>query len=147
MRHNVPSAMLALAGAVVIGIGAYFVFVRPPLLPEDLRYMHATPEQLQAVAPGLAAWLRLVFRVAGGYMVASGTLTIYVAATSFRTGGKSAMIVVAFAGVASIGLMSAINLVIDSDFKWFLAAVAALWLVALATRAWGITTRESDLPE
>jgi hypothetical protein len=135
-RRNVPSAILALAGAVVVGIGAYFMFVRPPLLPEDLRYMQTTREQLQMIAPGILVWLRLVFRVAGGYMAASGVLTIYVAATSFRTGGRAAMIVVALAGIVSIGLMSAINFAIDSDFKWPLAAVAALWLVALATRAW-----------
>ncbi|HEV2641100.1 MAG TPA: hypothetical protein VGT98_00260 [Candidatus Elarobacter sp.] len=128
--------MLALAGAVIIAMGAYFVFVRRPLLPEDLRYIHATPEQLRSVAPGLTAWLQLVFRVAGGYMAASGILTVYVAVTSFRTGGRYATIVVAVAGVVSIGLMSAVNFVIDSDFKWFLAAVAALWLVALSMRAW-----------
>jgi hypothetical protein len=134
--RNVPSAILALAGAVILGIGAYFIFLRPPLLPEDLRYMQTTRDQLQMIAPGILPWLRFVFRVAGGYMAASGLLTIYIAATSFRTGGRAALIVVAFAGLVSIGLMSAINFALDSDFKWFLAAVAGLWLIALSTRVW-----------
>ena len=31
------AATLALGGIILMGMGAYFVFVRPPLLPEDLR--------------------------------------------------------------------------------------------------------------
>lgn len=68
--------MLAFAGAVIVGIGVYFMFFRPPLLPEDLRFIHTTPEQLRVIAPDLAAWLRYVFHVAGGYMAASGLLTM-----------------------------------------------------------------------
>ena len=50
-------------------------------------------------------------------MMASGILTTYVAATSFRVGSKGVTIVVAIAGLVSIGLMSVINFLIDSDFK------------------------------
>jgi hypothetical protein len=127
--------MLAFAGVSMMGIGLYFMLFRPPLLPEDLRYMKTSGDQLQAIAPGFAEWLRYIFRVAGGYMAASGLLTVYVAATSSRTGTRTAGIVVALAGLVSIGLMAAINIIIDSDFKWFLGAVAILWLLALATRA------------
>lgn len=46
------------------------------------------------------------------------------------------MIVAAFAGFVSIGLMAAINFIIESDFKWFLAALAALWSLAIVVGVW-----------
>lgn len=79
-----PSALLASAGVVIVAIGVYFMLFRPPLLPEDFRYTQSSPENIRTIVPELALWLRYVFRVAGGYMVASGVLTIYVAMTSFE---------------------------------------------------------------
>ena len=57
---------LAIVGASMILIGAYFIFVRPPLLSEDLRYMGTSREQLQAIVPKLVLWLGWVFTVLGG---------------------------------------------------------------------------------
>jgi hypothetical protein len=75
---------LLLAGVILLGLGFYFVFLRPPLLPEDPRYMGASLAQIQTSVPGLAAWLGRVFSVMGGYMFATGALTCYLAVTSFR---------------------------------------------------------------
>ena len=63
-RLDFPSAMLAFADAIIVIIGVYFIVLRPPLLPEDLQYLH-TSKQIYVVAPGLVACLRYVFRVAG----------------------------------------------------------------------------------
>ena len=49
------------AGTAVMGIGLYFIFLRPPLLPEDLRYMALSAAQLDLVRPRLAKWLTHVF--------------------------------------------------------------------------------------
>ena len=38
---------------------------------------------------------------------------------------------VAIGGAASIGLMAAVNFIIDSDFKWALLAMALLWAFSL----------------
>lgn len=51
-----------------MGIGIYFIFLRPPLLPEDARYMDTTLAEIQAAAPGLVRWLQKVFWVLGGYI-------------------------------------------------------------------------------
>ncbi|WP_204349658.1 hypothetical protein, partial [Serratia marcescens] len=61
----------------------YFILVRPPLLPEDVRYMALPATQFDAVKQGLEAWLAHVFQVMGGYVLATGVLTITLAATSF----------------------------------------------------------------
>ena len=133
------SATLALGGVILMGMGIYFGFVRPPLLPEDLRYMGASLAQIQTTLPGLELWLLRVFRVLGGYMFATGLLTVYVAATGFRTGGLGVVAVVAVAGLTSIGWMVITNFVIDSDFKWLLLAFTLPWVLALTLtllRSW-----------
>ena len=109
----------------------YFVLLRPPLLPEDVRYLSLTSEQLGAVQPHLEGWLRQVFRVLGGYILATGALTITLAATSFRAHHRGAAMGAAIGGAASIGLMAAVNFSIDSDFKWILFAIAVAWASSL----------------
>ena len=80
-----PSAVALLAaGVTLIAAGLYFVFLRPPLLPEDVRYLGLPQTQLVAVRPGLEAWLTHVFRVMGGYVLATGVLAATLAATSYR---------------------------------------------------------------
>ena len=127
----VSSTVLAICGALLIGIGLYFELARPAFLPEDARYTGASLKELQAVAPSIAAWLGWVFRVLGGYIAATGILTIYLARTSFRGRAQGAGIVATLAGIASVGVMAAANLLINSDFKWPLVSVAALWTIAV----------------
>jgi heme A synthase len=82
---------------------------------------------MDAAVPNLGAWLEHVFRVLGGFILASGILTVALAGTSFREHRTSAAAAAAVAGAASIGLMSAVNFSIQSDFRWALLAMAALW--------------------
>jgi hypothetical protein len=89
MKHENGSGtwswiVLAAAGIAVMGIGSYFIFLRPPLLPEDLRFLALPASQLDVIRPRLELWLAHVFIVLGGYAVATGVLTIALAATSFR---------------------------------------------------------------
>ena len=141
--QRVASAALALGGVILMGMGLYFGFWRPPLLPEDLNYMGASLAQSQIAMPGLEPWLARVFGVLGGYMFATGLLTVYVATTGFKTGRLGLIAVVLVSGLASIGWMAFTNFVIDSDFKWLLLAFALPWVVALALvsqRYWRKTT-------
>ena len=62
-KWSVSSILLLLFGAYLLFMGAYFVFLRPPVLPEDLRYMSTSQAQLETAAPRLTAWLTQVFRV------------------------------------------------------------------------------------
>ena len=87
--------------------------------------------QFDTVRPRLEAWLTLVFRVMGGYVIATGILTVTLAATSFRAHHWGAALGALIGGAASIGLMAAVNFVIDSDFKWILLAMALLWSSSL----------------
>ena len=125
------SVVLAAAGVALVVTGLYFILLRPPLLPEDVRYMDLSAVQVEVVRPRLEAWLTLVFRVMGGYVIATGILTVTLAATSFRAHHWGAALGALIGGAASIGLMAAVNFVIDSDFKWILLAMALLWSSSL----------------
>jgi hypothetical protein len=129
-----PSAiLLAVAGITLVGAGLYFLLLRPPLLPEDVRYMGLGPEQLAAVRPRLEAWLTHVFRVMGGYVLATGVLTITLATTSFRRHEWGAALGAFMGGTVSIGWMAVVNFMIASDFRWVLLAIALLWAASLAS--------------
>ena len=126
------SGALAIGGVILMGMGFYFAFLRPPLLPEDLRHMGVSLAQIQTALPGLESWLVRVFRVLGGYMFATGLLTLYVAVTGFRTGRLGVLAITTVSGLASIGWMAITNFVIDSDFKWLLLAFTLPWVTALS---------------
>jgi hypothetical protein len=136
MRWPVSTILLALSGVPLIGVGCYFLLLRPALLPEDIRYMHLTQAELQLVGPRLAAWLTHVFRVMGGYVTATGVLALTLAVTAFRQRQPWAVAGAIIAGVASIGLMAAVNFMINSDFKWVLLAFASTWAASIAALAW-----------
>jgi hypothetical protein len=68
--------LLAASGILLIGVGIYFLFLRPALLPEDIRYMNLTPAELQSIGPRPSSWLTHVFRVMGGYVAATGLLAL-----------------------------------------------------------------------
>lgn len=134
--RNFSSSVLALGGIILMGLGLYFIFIRPPLLPEDPRYMGTTLAEIQATMPGLLIWLRRVFWVLGGFMFATGVLTTYVAVAAFQQLARGARSVVALAGLTSIGWMAIVNFMIDSDFKWLLLAFNLPWIASLVL-SWG----------
>lgn len=129
MPHS--SNVLFLGGVLLIGLGLYFMFLRPPLLLEDPRYMGTSLEAIRSGFPGLLHWLPRVFFVLGGYMVSTGILICYMAKTSFRTRAAGVAWVVAVAGLTSTGLMAAVNFVIDSDFRWLLLLFTLPWALSL----------------
>lgn len=61
------ATLLSFAGLTLAGMGLYFIFLRPHLLPKDLRYMGSTLQNIQQATPGLFNWLPKVFLVMGGY--------------------------------------------------------------------------------
>jgi hypothetical protein len=130
-RWTPSSTLLAAAGAIIAGIGLYFIVLRPALLPEDVHYMRLSAAEIEAVGPRLAVWLTHVFRVLGGYALATGVLLIALAATAFRARHPVAAAGALIGGASSIGLMSVVNFMIDSDFKWSLLACALVWALSM----------------
>jgi len=131
-RKWTPSALLlTMTGIVVVGIGIYFVLFRPPLLPEDVRYMQLTEGDLSAVGPSLRDWLGFVFAVLGGFVMGTGILMMTLAATALRSREPIAAFGAILGGAVSIGTMTAVNFAINSDFRWALLGLFALWAASL----------------
>jgi len=130
------SALLALCGFILMSMGFYFVFLRPPLLPEDMRFLDTSLPMLQQTFPHLLLWLHRVFWVMGAFMFTSGLLTLYIARTSFRKRTPGVAGLMTLAGITSIGWMTVVNFLIGSDFIWFLTAVTVLWGLALMLFWW-----------
>jgi len=120
-----------IGGIALLGVGCYFLFVRPPLLPEDVQYMGTSLPAVIAAVPGLQTWLSKVFMVLGGYVTSFGVLTCYVARTGVRVRAPGALAVVSLSGAMSIGLMVAVNFVIHSDFRWVLLLLVVPWIGAV----------------
>lgn len=128
---TIASWLLTACGLSVMGIGAFFLVTRPPLMPEDARFMGSTSEEISSAVPGLGAWLRQVFRVLGGFAATTGLLVLYVANTGLRSGDAGAFVILAVAGVAAPGWMTVINFKPRSDFKWALLCLCFVWALGL----------------
>ncbi len=125
------AVLLALSGAGLALVGAYFLLLRPALLPEDIRYMGLSDNQLATLRPALELWLSQVFRVMGGYILATGVLTVALAATAYRDHNRIAFVGAVLGGAVSIGLMAVVNFAIESDYKWLLFGMALVWASSL----------------
>ena len=136
-KRPVASWLITACGVWLVGLGLYFIAVRPPLLPEDTRLMGATVAQIQAAVPGLEGWLKKVFTVMGGFMAGAGVLAVFVATVAMPSRLKGTSWAIALAGALTVALMSVTNFALDSDFKWLLLAPASIWLVALVLHVTG----------
>ncbi len=127
-----PSGKVFIAcGAWLIALGLYFLFLRPALLPEDPKYIGSSLEAIRVAMPGLERWLGHVFNVMGGFMVATGAMTVLVAFRFLARRERGTFAALTAAGAASVALMSVTNFLLHSDFRWLLLLPALLWLVGL----------------
>ncbi len=55
-KRHASTWMLITRGVWLAGLGLYFIFPRPPLLPEDPRFMGTTLAQIRSAVPGLESW-------------------------------------------------------------------------------------------
>ena len=130
-RLHSSGMVFIVCGTWLIALGTYFLFVRPPLLPEDLRYVGSSIDTIRSTAPGLERWLAHVFDVMGGFMVATGAMTMLVALRLPATRERGSLPALAVAGAAGVALMSATNFALDSSYRWLLLVPALLWLAGL----------------
>jgi len=131
LKRNITEWLFIFCGVWLVGLGLYFVFVRPPLLPEDVRYMGADANVVEAALPGLAAWLGKVFTVMGGFMATSGVLVTFIGWRVLPTRPRGGAVALSLAGLLSVGLMSAVNFVLHSDSQLLLAVPPLFWLGAV----------------
>ena len=138
--HRLSKWIFVACGIWLIGLGGYFMFARPSLLPEDLRYLGSSAIQVEALLPHLASWLRNVFTVMGGFIAGCGVLTIFVSVRAVPQCLLGTGIALGCAGLLTVATMSWTNFVLNSDFKWLLVAPAVAWLLGLVSYGAGSRT-------
>jgi len=130
--HRRLAAWLFIAcGVWLLGLGFYFIFIRPALLPEDLRYMGTDAQALKTALPGLALWLGKVFTVMGGFMAGTGVMVSYIGWRELSGQPRAAVAALALTGLLTVGLMSAVNFALRSDYRWLLAVPCIFWSAAV----------------
>ena len=130
-KHVASTWAVIACGLWLTALGLYFIFIRPALLPEDLRFMNASLAQVRAGVPGLEGWLHKVFTVMGGFMAGTGVLTVFVAAAAMPSRLRGASWALAVTGLLTVALMSATNFALQSEFRWLLLVPAMVWLAGL----------------
>ncbi|WP_232081425.1 MULTISPECIES: hypothetical protein [unclassified Variovorax] len=99
------------------------------MLPEDPRFIGSSLESMRSAAPGLERWLGHVFNVMGGFMVATGAMTVPVACRLLARVERGTLTALSVAGAASVALMSATNFLLYSNFRWLLLLLLLLLLL------------------
>jgi hypothetical protein len=130
-RRGATEWLIAACGIWQVGLGLYFVLVRPAFLPEDLRYVGTDLADVHALAPGLERWLALVFTVMGGFMAGTGFLLAFLGWVVMPRRLRGTTFVLIVAGLCTLVLMSAVNFVLDSAFRWLLVVPAVVWALAV----------------
>lgn len=123
-----------LGGALVLALGVltlataiYFLALRPPLLPEDIRH---TGVDVDTLSPAFLDWLGIVFRTWGGFIAGFGALLTGIGV--FMLTGRARWLYWATAAgiVVAFGRFFVSNAILRSDFLWFISALFVLALAA-----------------
>ncbi len=130
--RQVSTWVLTACGLWLVALGLYFMFLRPPLLPEDTRFMGASLAQVRNAVPGLESWLHRVFVVMGGFITGADVLTVFAAKAAAPSGWVGKTGALALSGAVTVVLMSAINFNLQSDFRWLLLIPALAWFAGCA---------------
>lgn len=130
-RLQPSGKVIAACGLWLVALGAYFVFLRPALLPEDPRFIGSSLESIRSAVPGLERWLGHVFNVMGGFMIATGAITMLVALRLLARRERGTLIAMSVAGAAGVALMSATNFLLDSNYRWLLLVPTLVWFAGI----------------
>lgn len=130
-RRGLAEWLTAACGVWLMGLGLYFILLRPALLPEDTRFIGSSLAQVRTALPGLEGWLHRVFAVMGGFIAGTGVLTVFIAWVAMPAGFRGTSWVIALTGALTVALMSATNFALNSDFKWLLLVPVLVWLAGL----------------
>lgn len=128
-KDRVDGALLVTLGLLTVGTGIYFMVLRPPMLPEDVRFTGAGAPISGAA---METWLRIVFRTWGGFTTGFGMVLGGIGG-SFLT-GRSVWLRVGLAiGVTlAFSQFFVSNLRLRSDFLWYVGVVFSLAIVTSA---------------
>jgi hypothetical protein len=114
---------LLLLGVLTCGTGIYFMAIRPAMLPEDVRFTKLVPQEMPPEALG---WLQIVFQTWGAFVFGFGILLVALACFIMKRRPAFLRWGVPVALVVPFGRFLVSNVVLRSDYLWFVGALFAL---------------------
>ena len=122
-RDALSGILLLVLGLLTMGTAVFFLVLRPALLPEDIRHTGIDPGTLP---PAFLEWLGTVFRTWGGFIAGFGVLLLGIG--DFLLSGRARCLywATAIGAVVAFGRFLFSNILLDSDFLWFISALFAL---------------------
>ena len=126
-QNRIAGAFVVALGVFTLGTAVYFLVLRPPLLPEDIRHTGIDPGML---TEEFLAWLAIVFRTWGGFI--AGYALALLGVGLFMVTGKVRWLYwpVSLGAVIAFGRFLLSNIVLSSDFLWFISFLFLLAVVA-----------------
>jgi hypothetical protein len=125
-KFSLGGALVVALGILTLGTAIYFLALRPPLLPEDIRHTGVEPELLP---PAFLDWLAIVFTTWGGFIAGFGALLIGIGAFILTGRDRWLYWMTALGILVAFGRFLISNIILSSDFLWF---ISGLFLVAFA---------------
>ena len=122
-RDALSGILLLVLGLLTMGTAVFVLVLRPALLPEDIRHTGIDPGTLP---PAFLEWLGTVFRTWGGFIAGFGVLLLGIG--GFLLSGRARCLywATAIGAVVAFGRFLFSNILLDSDFLWFISALFAL---------------------
>ena len=122
-RDALSGILLLVLSLLTMGTAVFFLVLRPALLPEDIRHTGIDPGTLP---PAFLEWLGTVFRTWGGFIAGFGVLLLGIG--GFLLSGRARCLywATAIGAVVAFGRFLFSNILLDSDFLWFISALFAL---------------------
>ena len=122
-RDALSGILLLVLGLLTMGTAVFFLVLRPALLPEDIRHTGIDPGTLP---PAFLEWLGTVFRTWGGFIAGFGVPLRGIG--GFLLSGRARCLywATAIGAVVAFGRFLFSNILLDSDFLWFISALFAL---------------------
>ncbi|WP_454259005.1 hypothetical protein [Pseudoxanthomonas mexicana] len=122
-RDALSGILLLVLGLLTMGTAVFFLVLRPALLPEDIRHTGIDPGTLP---PAFLELLGTVFRTWGGFIAGFGVLLLGIG--GFLLSGRARCLywATAIGAVVAFGRFLFSNILLDSDFLWFISALFAL---------------------
>ena len=122
-RDALSGILLLVLGLLTMGTAVFFLVLRPALLPEDIRHTGIDPGTLP---PAFLEWLGTVFGTWGGFIAGFGVLLLGIG--GFLLSGRARCLywATAIGAVVAFGRFLLSNILLDSDFLWFISALFAL---------------------
>lgn len=132
-QNRLTGGLLTILGVLALGTGVYFLGIRPPLLPEDIRF---TGIDAATLPQPFLDWLGIVFRTWGGFITGFAIVITGIGVATLSGDAKWLRYCTAAGVLVAFGRFAYSNVVISGDYLIFIASMFIVALTAAGLLLW-----------